>query len=451
MNELLIINEFSTGSLVTLNGVDDRGCLYHLEPFPTKLKGWQSREFREMIQQRAVEPGSTGSGEAKAARARAILPVCGPFHYQQQILLGWEKREGAALWTSPDGPGEEPRLFRDILGVLSSYRIYHQKGILIGQPVWERVHRDDKGIYFPDPVLVSALAKPQGELPSGLGNSHPPERFRGLAANPAGDIFYLGILIYWLFTGDLPYRIARGWPTRAITAGENIPFYSKRPDIAPAVGALVDRMLAGLPEERPRIEEIEEKWFHFTARDLESGAWRSSPPERARQELLQKAYIHQNKIRFFRKGWRTAWEYAKKQGTRALIPVAALVLIGWVLGTCLMRPTQAPLQIVRHFYQRVAAPTAFFPENEKTVPDYLQERAKRLQAVREIMGKPLVQLSGLKVVSGNDTAGALHAAAELIEWQWNGTGWRRVQRVEYLDLKKTPSGWKIIAREGSKL
>lgn len=441
MTELLIVNQFSSGDLVYLNGIDTAaGRHYHLEPFPTKLQGWQHRELREKIERRTVTaPGETPQDTL------GILPICGPFHHQQQILLGWERREGTSLWHSPYALDEGMLLLRDILDLISAYRIYQQRDLTVGQPVWERVCRDERGVFFPDPALVSRLAKPRCGLPPGLDGCHPPERFRGTAQdNPATDIFYLGVLIYWLLAGELPYRLVREWPTRAIVAGEMIPLFMRRPDINPAIGRMVGSMLADPPGKRPPIEVLEKNWLHYATPDH----WLSSPQELLQHQVLQKTAVRRNTARLLGRGWRAVLTYGKERGAWVTILIAtALILAGLGLWRGLERPSQQPLRAIRNFYQGVAVPAAFYASNEGIAQDYLAERNKRFEAAREIMDKPLVQLTGLRLVSGAGVSGQIRAEAELVEWQWNGTGWRRVRRIETLNLKKAGSGWRIVSRK----
>jgi serine/threonine protein kinase len=72
-----------------------------------------------------------------------------------------------------------------------------------------------------------------------------PEQLSGQAPRPASDIFSLGCVLYELFAGCHPFgkASARG----AVVA----PLRQRRPDLEPALAALVERMLERRPEARP--------------------------------------------------------------------------------------------------------------------------------------------------------------------------------------------------------
>ena len=78
-----------------------------------------------------------------------------------------------------------------------------------------------------------------------------PERLAGNPATPASDIFGVGVVLYELlsgqcpFPGDNPMAIAH-----AIQQGDIVPLRQRRPDVAPAMAAALERAMSVDPDER---------------------------------------------------------------------------------------------------------------------------------------------------------------------------------------------------------
>ena len=78
-----------------------------------------------------------------------------------------------------------------------------------------------------------------------------PERLAGHPATPASDIFGVGVVLYELlsghcpFPGDNPLAIAH-----AIQQGEIVPLRQRRPEVAPAMAAALERAMSVDPDDR---------------------------------------------------------------------------------------------------------------------------------------------------------------------------------------------------------
>lgn len=83
-----------------------------------------------------------------------------------------------------------------------------------------------------------------------------PEIWMGEPPSPQSDLYALGILVYELLTGDLPFPAnSPAELMRAHLTGTPEPILAKRPDIPDWVELLVGKMLAKSPEERAASAE----------------------------------------------------------------------------------------------------------------------------------------------------------------------------------------------------
>lgn len=128
------------------------------------------------------------------------------------------------------------------------------------------VHRDVKpGNIMYDPVSgsvkvmdfgisrITTEAKTQLGVVLGTPYYMSPEQLRGLKIGPSSDIFSLGISLYQLLTGKLPFEGKSAMEVMSRIAKEPHPdILTLRPDLPPAVGAIVDRALAKEIDQRFR-------------------------------------------------------------------------------------------------------------------------------------------------------------------------------------------------------
>jgi hypothetical protein len=131
----------------------------------------------------------------------------------------------------------------------------HQQGV---------VHRDLK----PDNVMVT----PQGKIKlmdfgiarhasgaklsetrsiTGTVDYMAPEQIEGGPVTPALDQYAVGIMVYELLTGQVPYRAESPFDTFRLHLQAPVPdVLQLRPDLPPGVGVVLQRMLAKKPEDR---------------------------------------------------------------------------------------------------------------------------------------------------------------------------------------------------------
>jgi serine/threonine-protein kinase len=76
----------------------------------------------------------------------------------------------------------------------------------------------------------------------------PPERLAGRPATVASDIYGVGVVLYQAVSGQSPFE--PGVPLPALASSEPWPLRERRPDIAPALDAVITRAMARDPSAR---------------------------------------------------------------------------------------------------------------------------------------------------------------------------------------------------------
>lgn len=95
-----------------------------------------------------------------------------------------------------------------------------------------------------DPVLTTAGQR--------LGSAHAmaPELIRGGTADPRADVYALGVLLYQLLTGELPFWSEDAFELERLHLGAPPPRPGRLAPVPPAVDAVVERALAKRPDDR---------------------------------------------------------------------------------------------------------------------------------------------------------------------------------------------------------
>ncbi|HLM48104.1 MAG TPA: serine/threonine-protein kinase, partial [Myxococcaceae bacterium] len=187
------------------------------------------------------------------------------------LFIAMEFVPGQDLHTvlSKDGPLPEPRIVRIVSQVLSALNDAHAAGV---------IHRDLK----PENIMVEqrrneadvvkvldfGIAKIQdGEdgptltrtgFVCGTPEYMSPEQARGSTLDHRSDLYAVGVLLYQLVTGRLPFESdsAVGYATKHLTE-EPLPPSRKRPElrVSPAMERLIMRALSKSPDDRPQDAE----------------------------------------------------------------------------------------------------------------------------------------------------------------------------------------------------
>jgi serine/threonine-protein kinase len=149
------------------------------------------------------------------------------------------------------------RLGAEIAGGLAAA---HQRGIVHRDLKAENVMIDDAGHAKILDFGVARRPQAAGDpaltikgLVLGTARAMSPEQARGLALDGRSDLFALGVLLYEMVTGESPFLAATTVDTLArVCSAAQRPAHDLRPDLPPALVALIDRLLEKDPGRRPQ-------------------------------------------------------------------------------------------------------------------------------------------------------------------------------------------------------
>ena len=125
---------------------------------------------------------------------------------------------------------------------------------------------------------METLAKTQAGFVLGTLRYMSPEQARGQAVDHRSDIFSLGIVLYEMVTGQLPFAGNTALDTlHAIAFEETRPMTALRPNLPPSLQRVVTRCLRKRPQDRyPEAKELVGRPQDHPARggerDLQQGA-----------------------------------------------------------------------------------------------------------------------------------------------------------------------------------
>ncbi|HWB21708.1 MAG TPA: protein kinase [Gaiellaceae bacterium] len=155
-----------------------------------------------------------------------------------------------------EGPLPASRAIELATGIAAGLAFAHEHGF---------VHRDVK----PQNILITSTGEvkvtdfgiarsldPESGLTEtgtviGTGEYLSPEQAQGLPVTPTADIYALGVVVFELLAGEVPFRGESIVTVAARHANEPPPhLLDRRPDLPPRLAAAVDRALAKSPEDR---------------------------------------------------------------------------------------------------------------------------------------------------------------------------------------------------------
>ncbi len=242
----------------------------------------------------------TEEGRAAAALVHPnIVTVHAVGQVDRTHFLEMEFISGRSLQELINDQGALPvtRSLALIAGAADGLAAAHREGI---------VHRDIK----PDNIMLTrrgvpklsdfglakrvlnSKGKPVAEGLCGTPNFMAPELFHGEPAGPASDVYALGICLYLMLTGELPYHAESLAQLRFRGRNESIPnLRDRRPEVGLEVASAVAAMTDPVPGNRPRDAVEVAQLLHAVLgheRDLES--------------LLIEAFRHETAVTWERDG-----------------------------------------------------------------------------------------------------------------------------------------------------
>jgi predicted Ser/Thr protein kinase len=174
-----------------------------------------------------------------------------------------------------------------------------------------------------DPSLVETVTKTQAGMVLGTVAYMSPEQARGQQVDHRSDLFSVGIVLYEMVTGQLPFQGASPIDTMyAIAFEETRAIQSLRPSLPPNLQRVVSRCLRKRPEDRYAEARELARDLETLRRELESGITQGIPL----RERLQEGW------RALRDRTVSEWIWGLTLGAGALALVVLLIVRGEFFG-----------------------------------------------------------------------------------------------------------------------
>jgi hypothetical protein len=394
--------------------------LYRWEPLTLPPRGRQVGEFcRTLAQRRQV---------LAACQSQGLLRIMGPFNYEKRWWVGWPEQGGRSPFTTPTTPEELTAQIRDLLPLIRAYEIIHLAGLQLGTPDWGRITRSNNGYQMPDPWIREYLASADNNaIPSGLKTIYPPELNQDSLFSQAADRFYLGVLLYCLICGKIPYRLKNHWPL-GIPTGQLIPLTLRQPQLHPELAGIITDLMAVEPEERPLLREVRLQWQNRLNQNTHLASQRDYTAN------LQK--YHRYSLRLRLNNW----------FSRLKIPLGVCIAF-WISITGYTwwqnRPKRTADESVKELFQ---APWAAVPLIDPAgcadlVTRLTAEKDRRSDLIKQLTTQPYVKIKALKCLKRS--AQRTEFILTLEWWSWERGQWRKIINREKMVLGKERRTWKI--------
>ena len=217
--------------------------------------------------------------EAEAAGSLAhpdIVEIREAGEHEGQVYMAMEYVEGVNLAThATEGRMLPPRLVCEMCArVADAVYFAHQRGIIHrdikpANIVFDQKNRRVRVMDFGVARLENSRATRTGVI-LGSPSYMAPEQLDARPVTPQSDLFSLGVTLFQLLTGMLPFR-SDSIPglMQKISAEPHPPLRVIRPDLPPTVAAIIDRALEKDPEARYRNGAEMAQALRDCARDID--------------------------------------------------------------------------------------------------------------------------------------------------------------------------------------
>jgi hypothetical protein len=210
-----------------------------------------------------------------------------------------------------------------------------------------------------DPSLVETITKTQAGMVLGTVAYMSPEQARGQAVDHRSDLFSVGIVLYEMVTGQLPFQGASPIDTMyAIAFEETRSVQTLRPNLPGNLQRVVGRCLRKRPEDRyPQARDLVQD-LETLRRELESGISRGVPL----RERIQEGF------RALRERTASEWAWVAVVAAAALALLVILIEQGqfWGVFFFLVLPGLFVWRRIRNrrkrFVKSLASKVKRFPE-----------------------------------------------------------------------------------------
>ena len=161
---------------------------------------------------------------------------------------------GGSLASSIHGPVEPARALRIVRDVAAALDYAHRRGVVHRDVKPHNILLRDDGTCVLGDFGIALALEPQTRLTDRdamVGTPHymSPEQLRGEQIDGRSDLYSLGVVLYELLTGRLPYEGTDGWAIGMQHLSARIP---RLPDGLSRLQPLVDASMAKSVDERPR-------------------------------------------------------------------------------------------------------------------------------------------------------------------------------------------------------
>src|ERR1700691_1170743 len=211
--------------------------------FGEVYRAWDPHLERE-VAVKLLLPASVGDEDDYRAILREARALAAVQHPNIVHVYGMDRHDGrVGYWTDfvhgktlsflvlaqgPFGYREAALIGRDVAKALSAV---HRAGLLHRDIKAENVMREEGGRILLMDFGLSTLPQRQTGV-AGTPNYMAPELFRGNPATVASDIYSMGVLLYFLVTGEYPVRLSKRPFAEAVAAiGDRRTLMDLRPDL----------------------------------------------------------------------------------------------------------------------------------------------------------------------------------------------------------------------------